>query len=84
MNRFPEERLAELLHRLPPAPRGWVEAAQQLPLARHDLDRIVERAEADARFRQALIEDLEAALALEGVEPTRTLVDELRKRFPAT
>ena len=81
MNRFPEERLAELLRLLPPAPRGWVEAAQELPLARRGLDRIVARAEADDRFRRAVIEDLEAALAEEGIEPDPQLVEALRKRF---
>jgi hypothetical protein len=81
VNRFPEERLAELLRLLPPAPRGWVEAAQELPLARRGLDRIVARAEADDRYRRAVIEDLEAALAEEGIEPDPQLVEALRKRF---
>ena len=81
MNRLPEERLAELLRLLPPAPRGWVEAAQELPLARRGLDRIVARAEADDRYRRAVIEDLEAALAKEGIEPDPQLVEALRKRF---
>jgi hypothetical protein len=81
VNRFPEERLAELLRLLPPAPRGWVEAAQELPLARRGLDRIVARAEADDRYRRAVIEDFEAALAEEGIEPDPQLVEALRKRF---
>jgi hypothetical protein len=81
VNRFPEERLAELLRLLPPAPRGWVEAAQELPLARRGLDRVVARAEADDRYRRAVIEDLEAALAEEGIEPDPQLVEALRKRF---
>jgi hypothetical protein len=79
MSQFSEERLAELLRLLPPAPRGWVEAAQELPLARLGLDRIVARAEADARFRDLLIADLEAALALEGVEPDPAIVEALRR-----
>jgi hypothetical protein len=81
MSRFREERLAELLRLLPPAPRGWVEAAQELPFARRGLDRIVARAEADARFRELLVADLEAAFALEGVEPDPALMDEVRKRL---
>ena len=81
MSRFREERLAELLRLLPPAPRGWVEAAQELPFARPGLDRIVARAEADARFRELLVADLEAAFAQEGVEPDPVLVDEVRKRL---
>ena len=81
MSRFREERLAELLRLLPPAPRGWVEAAQELPFARPGLDRIVARAEADARFRELLVADLEAAFAQEGVEPDPALMDEVRKRL---
>ncbi len=81
MTRFPEERLAVLLRLLPPAPRGWAEAAQELAPARRDLDRIVARAEADARFRELLIADLNAAFAQEGVEPNPQLVEALRKRF---
>jgi hypothetical protein len=81
MNQFSEERLAMLLRLLPPAPRGWVEAAQELPLARRGLDRIVARAEADLRFRELLIADLEAALALEGVEPDPAIVEALRRKL---
>jgi hypothetical protein len=80
MSQFSEERLAVLLRLLPPAPQGWVEAAQELPLARLGLDRIVARAEADMRFRELLIADLEAALALEGVEPDPAIVEALRRR----
>ena len=81
MDAYDEERLAELIRRLPPAPEGWVHAAQELPFARRDLDEIIARAEADAAFREALITDLEAALAREGYEPDRPLVEELRRRF---
>jgi hypothetical protein len=78
---FDEARLAELIGALPPAPQGWVQAAQELPLARREIDEIVSLAEADAEFRAALIEDLEAALARRGFEPSRPLIDELRRRF---
>jgi hypothetical protein len=81
MNETSEERLAELLRALPPAPTAWVEAAQELPLARRTLDEIVSRAEADAAFRKALIADLESALAAEGFEPTRPLLDAIRERL---
>jgi hypothetical protein len=81
MDAYDEERLAELIGQLPPAPEGWVRAAQELPFARRDLDKIIARAEADAAFREALITDLEAALAQEGYEPDRPLVEELRRRF---
>jgi hypothetical protein len=78
-NRYHEERLADLLSELRPAPRGWVEAAAELPAARAGLDQIVARAEADAAFRAALIADLDATLASEGYEPVRPLLDELRR-----
>jgi hypothetical protein len=81
MNETSEERLAGLLRVLPPAPAAWVEAAQELPLARRTLDEIVSRAEADAAFREALIADLESALAAEGFEPTRPLLDAIRERL---
>jgi len=78
---YEEERLGALLRMLQPAPAGWVEAAQELPAARHSLDEIVARAEADAAFRAALIADLEAALTDEGFESDRRIVSELRKRY---
>jgi hypothetical protein len=78
---YDEERLAELLRALPPAPEGWVKAAQELPRARRGLDDIVTRAVADAEFRQALIADLEAALRAEGYEPDVIPMDELRRRL---
>jgi hypothetical protein len=78
---YDEERLAELLRALPPAPEGWVRAAQELPRVRRELDGIVERAVADAEFRKALIADLEAALRAEGYEPEAIPLDELRKRI---
>ena len=81
MNETREEILAELLRALPPAPAAWVEAAQELPLARRTLDEIVSRAEADAAFRQALVADLESALAAEGYEPRRPLLDAIRERL---
>jgi len=76
-----EDRLADLIGALPPAPEAWVRAAQELPLARTEIDAIVARAETDAEFRQALIADLEATLAQEGYEPERPLLDALRWRF---
>jgi hypothetical protein len=78
---YDEERLAKLLRALPPAPEGWVRAAQELPRVRRELDDIVERAVADAEFRKALIADLEAALRAEGYEPEAIPLNELRKRI---
>ena len=79
---YDEERLGELLSSLPPAPTGWVQAAQELPAARGGLDKIVERARMDAEFRVLLVADLEAALAAAGYEPTDELVDAVRACLP--
>jgi hypothetical protein len=81
MTAYDEHRLAELIKSLPPAPQAWVEAAQELPLARGRLDDIVARAEADLAFRDALVADLEEALRLEGYEPDSLPLDELRRRL---
>ncbi len=83
MTAFDEERLARLIRALPPAPAGWVRAAQELPLARTELDAIVARAEADAEFRRRLVADLEAALQAEGYERDPQVVEALRVRFKA-
>ena len=83
MTTYDEERLGELLRLLPPAPHGWVEAAQELPRARADLDALIARAEQDAAFRQALVDDLEDALRVAGVEPRPVVVEHLRRRFVA-
>jgi hypothetical protein len=81
MRFYDEERLGVLLRLLRPAPMGWVRAAQELPGSRRTFDEIVVRAEADLAFRAALISDLEQALAAEGYEPDRRIVDELRERL---
>jgi hypothetical protein len=78
---FDEERLAELLRRLPAPPEAWVRAAQELPAAQAALDTLVARAELDAAERERIVADLEAALAAEGVEPTSPLLAELRERL---
>lgn len=81
MKTHDEERIADLLRLLRPAPEAWVQAAQELPLALRGLDDIVERARADDQFRRALIADLEAALASKGYEPDPQLVDAVRRRL---
>jgi hypothetical protein len=79
--RYDEERLAELLRTLPPAPEGWVRAAQELPRSRRELDGIVARAVADQAFHQALVDDLERALREVGYEPESLPLEELRRRL---
>jgi len=81
MTTYDEERLGELLRMLPPAPAGWVTAAQELPLARVQLDALVQRAEADAAFRASVVADLELALRAAGVEPRPAVVEHLRNRL---
>jgi len=78
---YDEQRLGELLRALRPVPQGWIEAAQELPRVRREMDDIVARAVADAEFRRALVEDLENALRAEGYEPEVIPLDELRRRL---
>ena len=80
MSAYDINRLSRLIGMLPPAPADWVQAAQELPRARRELDTIVERAEADQAFREGVVADLETALRAEGIEPTRPLLEELRRR----
>jgi hypothetical protein len=75
---YDAERIASLLHALPPAPGAWVLAAQELPVVRRGLHDIIERARADAEFRARLVGDLEAALAAEGYELDPALMARLR------
>jgi hypothetical protein len=78
---YDAENLARLLGLLPPAPEGWVRAAQELPAARAGLDEIVSRAEADLEFRAKVVADLEAALSEAGYEPQPRIVEALRRRL---
>jgi regulator of protease activity HflC (stomatin/prohibitin superfamily) len=80
-DRYSEERLAALLRTLSPAPEGWVEAAQQLPRARREMDEIVARAEADQKFRAAVLADLEKALEQAGYDIDRSLLPALKERL---
>jgi hypothetical protein len=81
MNEFSEERVAELIALLPAAPRGWVEAATELPRARAAIDELTMLASADQRAREAILADLEGALRGVGVEPLPPLVKTLRFRL---
>ena len=80
MRHYDEEHIGELLRALPPAPTGYVLAAQELPRARAEIDGLVERAKENIVFRAALLADIEAALLAEGVSPRPALVDLLRRR----
>jgi len=78
MNGFEVEQIGRLLRLLPPAPEGWVHAAQELPAARTMLDELVARAEQDAEFRLQLRADLERAVAAAGYDPSPFVVSRLR------
>ncbi len=76
-----EEALGRLLAALPAPPEGWVEAAASLPETRRDADRIVELAEEDQEFRNAVLTDPAPALREAGYEPTAPLVAAIRARL---
>jgi hypothetical protein len=78
---YDDERIGHLVGFLPPAPPGWVRAAQEIPAFRRMLGDILVRAEADEAFRRALIADLEAAIADAGYEPEPRVVEELRREL---
>jgi hypothetical protein len=81
MSAYDHDTLGRLIAALPPAPDGWVRAAQELPAARRGIDDIVDRAVADADYRARVVANIESALAEVGVEPTPPLLEELRERF---
>ena len=81
MRYYDEEALAGLLRTLPAPPQAWVEAAQEIPLARRGLDDIVERAREDQAFRAALIADLETALEGAGYETSPAMAEAVRARL---
>jgi hypothetical protein len=78
---YDEERVAELLRTLPPAPEAWIKAAQELPNARRQMDDILAQFEADKEFRAAANADLEAALEAAGYDVDPGLLPELRERL---
>jgi hypothetical protein len=80
---YDEERLGKLLGAFPPPPEGWVQAAQELPRARREMDDIVARAEADAEFRAAVMKDLETALEAAGYDVAPRNLPALRERLEA-
>lgn len=80
---YDEEKLGEILSALPPAPEAWVKAAQDIPLPRRALDAIVERAEADERYRRRVIENPEAVLEEADVVAHAEDIEILRRRLDA-
>jgi hypothetical protein len=74
-----DERLGLLLRELPPAPRGWVDAAAAMPEVRAALDELDERLIAGAADRARETEALEDALRRADLEPTPERVLALRR-----
>jgi hypothetical protein len=81
MTAYDEEQLGDLLSALPPAPKGWVKAAKEVPLARQRLDEIVERAKADEDYRRRVVADPESALEEADVVAHSENIEIIRKRL---
>jgi hypothetical protein len=75
------EQLGRLIACLPPAPRGWVAAAAELPRTWRELESILDRATVDAELRASLDRDLERVLADAGIVPSPSIVAEVRNRM---
>ncbi len=78
-----EQRIADLLAELPPPPASWIRAAQELPRARREIERLVALAQADASLRAALLADAASALRDAGLEPAPHAVAALQARLRA-
>jgi hypothetical protein len=76
-----EERLAELLALLRPAPLGWVEAAEALPATLADLDDVLGRLHRDEDFRSRFEENPAEALGAAGLPATATVVAAVRTQL---
>jgi hypothetical protein len=81
MSTYDEERLGELLSALPPAPDHLVRAAKQLSFMREQVDKIVERAEADDEYRRKVVADPEAALEEADVVAHSDAIEILRRKL---
>ena len=81
MTAYDEEQLGDLLSALPHAPKGWVKAAKEVPLARQRLDEIVERAKADEDYRRRVVTDPEGALEEADVVAHSENIEIIRKRL---
>jgi hypothetical protein len=76
-----EQRIAELLAELPPAPAAWIRAAQELPRAEREIDRLATLAGGDGALHAWLLEDPAGALRRAGLEPSPRVVARLRARL---
>jgi hypothetical protein len=78
-----EDRIGELLAELPPTPRAWILAAQQLPHVQREIERLGRLAEADDAVRTWLLAEGPRALREAGLEPAPRVVAALRARLGA-
>jgi hypothetical protein len=78
---YDEERLGDLLSALPPAPEGWVEAAQALPLVHARVEEILARAQQDDEYRRLVVADPESALEEADVVAHADVVEILRREL---
>jgi hypothetical protein len=78
MPELTEEQIADLIATLRPAPKGWVQAAAELPEARAAIDQLVARALEDEAERRSILADLELALRESGVEPRPGVLEQVR------
>ena len=81
MSGYDEERIAERLRVLPPAPMGWLEAAQELPRARAEIAGLVEARALRPPQPRPDLADIETALAAEGLVPRPSLIELVRRRM---
>jgi hypothetical protein len=81
MSDFDEQRVAEALAMLPPAPEAWVSAARELPRARAELDDLVRRIESDRELREQALADVDAAVRAAGQEPSAVVRAAVRARL---
>lgn len=78
---YDEEQLGELLSALPPAPKAWVQAAKELPVARLRLEEIVERARMDEDYRRRAVADPEKVLEEADVVAHIQNIEIIRRRL---
>jgi hypothetical protein len=73
-----DERIAQLLASLPPAPDAWVERAARIPRVQRDLADVQQRLDEDALLREAFRRDGERALRDAGLSVEHEVLEQLR------
>ena len=73
-----EERIAQLLSNVPPAPAAWMERAARIPQIQRDLGDVQRRLDEDALLRSAFAEHGEQALREAGVTVDHEVLAQLK------